>query len=216
MKPRVVIPIAAIAVALGAVLIFMRGKDNTTDSAGQKSTSNVSESNSSDTSSQKATLGLPKQSVGSDADCSLYNLSELQALWGVPMVDTDTNKVVSLSDGGELYSCDYNQTDSGLGLTVAIEYRVFKSEDAAKREIDNTRSGAKIDNTVYFVQDEQSGIGDEAFFSTPAKKVNDPKNPSELLYVRKGNVVLLLSATNLDGVGSTYRDNLLKTYRLHL
>jgi hypothetical protein len=132
------------------------------------------------------------------------------------MVDTDINKVISLSDGGELYSCDYNQTDSGLGLTVGFDFRVFKSEEAAKNDIKNTRDGAKIGDTVYFVQDEQTGIGDEAFFSVSAKNANNPKNPTVQLYARKGNVVVLLSATNLDGVKSNYRDDLLKTYKLHL
>lgn len=32
----------------------------------------------------------------------------------------------------------------------------------------------------------------------------------------KGNIVFLLSAVNLDGVGADYKDNLIATYKLHM
>jgi hypothetical protein len=140
----------------------------------------------------------------------------LSKVWGIPLTDTDDRKVSSTSDGGKLYSCDYNETDSGSGLSFNIEFREFATEEKAKSDIQNTRDGAKFGETVYFVQDEVEDIGDEAFFSTTARLVGDPKNPTELLYARRDNVVMLLSATNLDGVKSDYREKVLASYRLHL
>lgn len=162
-------------------------------------------------------ITLPEQTVGSEVDCSLYSFDDLSALWGVPMVDMDLGTVIEAGGaGGIRYSCDYNETDSGLGLTVVLEYREFDTEDGAIQDLANVRSGAVIDGVTYTQLDDVADLGDEAFFATKADLVGDPSNPSELLYVRSGSLVVLLTATNLDGVQPEYRDNLIATWRLHL
>lgn len=216
---KIIIGIAAVAVVAGGAFLVVGKKDTakTTDSASSTSASSEANTNTSTQPAAKTSaLKLPAQTVGKEADCSLYTLAELATLWGVPMTDTDINKVIETSDGGKLYSCNYNETDSGMGLAFSIEFREFMSEEKAKTDMANTRDGAKIGDTVYFVQDEQQGVGDEAFFSLPQRQVGNPKNPTEQLYARKGNVVMLLSATNLSGVKADYRDKILQSYKLHL
>lgn len=63
--------------------------------------------------------------------------------------------------------------------------------------------------------DEQPGIGDEALFTVSKKSVDSGNNKVEQLYVRKGHVVMLLTASNLQGVKSDYRDKILQSYKLH-
>lgn len=212
---KIIVVIAGVAVLAGGAF-FVFGKKDTAKTADSTATASDSTNTSTQPAAKTSALKLPAQTVGKEADCSLYTLTELATLWGVPMVDTDINKVIETSDGGKLYSCSYNETDSGMGLTFSIEFREFMSEEKAKSDMTNTRDGAKIGDTVYFVQEEQQGVGDEAFFSLPQRQVGNPKNPTEQLYVRKGNVVMLLSATNLDGVKADYRDKILQSYRLHL
>lgn len=156
------------------------------------------------------------QTVGQQSDCSLYTLAELSTIWGVPMTDIDTGLVQETSDGGKQYSCSYNETDSGMGVTFSIEIREFQSVEKAKTDMANTRDGAKLGEEVYFIQDEQDGLGDEAFFSTSKRAVDSGKNVNELLYLRHDSTVMLLSATNLDGVGADYRDKMISSYKLHL
>ncbi len=212
---KIVLIFAAVAVLAGGAFLVV-GKKDTTKTTDSTASAPETSTSTSQPVAQASSLKLPKQTVGQEADCSLYTLAELATLWGVPMTDTDINKVIETSDGGKLYSCSYNETDSGMGLTFSVEFREFMSEEKAKIDMANTRDGAKIGDTVYFVQDEQQGVGDEAFFSLPAKQVGNPKNPTEQLYARKGNVVILLSATNLSGVGTDYRDKILQSYKLHL
>lgn len=158
---------------------------------------------------------LPAQTVGATADCSLYDVAELEAVWGVPFVDFDHGTVIETSDGGQLYSCDYNETDSGLGLTFVIEYRDFATLEGAERDMANTRDGAQIGDTVYFVNDEVEGVGDEAFFSLPASQVDNPDNVQHQLYARVGKLVLLVTALNLDGAAPDFRDKILESVALH-
>lgn len=212
---KIIIGIAALAVVAGGAFLVL-GKKDTAKTETTASTAADSSTTTQPEAQKTSALKLPAQTVGKEADCSLYTLAELATLWGVPMTDTDINKVIETSDGGKLYSCSYNETDSGMGLTFSVEFREFMSEEKAKSDMANTRDGAKIGDTVYFVQDEQQGVGDEAFFSLPAKQVGNPKNPTEQLYARKGNVVMLLSATNLSGVKADYRDKILQSYNLHL
>jgi hypothetical protein len=183
----------------------------------------ISQPNSSQTNSDTANTmtilermpNLPKQTVGSDADCSLYSLNELATVWGVPMVDTDINKVSELSTaGGTLYSCNYNETDSGLGVTYGIEYREYPTIDDAKQSINNTRSTVKYGDMVYYTLEEKVGVGDEAFFWSKYQ-ADGGKNVNQQMYIRKDNVVFLLSGVNLDGVTPDYKDKLLTSYKLH-
>ncbi len=219
MKPKFLIPIVLTLVLAGGGVLFLANQkdDNANSATNTPSTSTTESSNIGNDSATTSdvTAKLPKQTVASDTDCSLYDFAQLEPIWGVKFVDMDINKVIELSDGGQLYSCKYNETDSGLGLTVSIEYRAFKSEEAAKKDMANVRDGAKLGDEVYFVQEEQTGVGDEAFFSTPKRQVDNPKNPNKQLYVRKGNLVMLWSAVNLDGIKPTYGDNILKSYKLH-
>lgn len=219
MKPKILIPIVLTLVLAGGGVLFLANQkdDNANSATNTPSTSTTESSNiGNDSATTSDVTGkLPKQTVASDTDCSLYDFAQLEPIWGVKFVDMDINKVIELSDGGQLYSCKYNETDSGLGLTVSIEYRAFKSEEAAKKDMANVRDGAKLGDEVYFVQEEQTGVGDEAFFSTPKRQVDNPKNPNKQLYVRKGNLVMLWSAVNLDGIKPTYGDSILKSYKLH-
>ncbi len=156
------------------------------------------------------------QTVGQQSDCSLYTLEELSTIWGVPMTDIDTGLVQETNDGGKQYSCGYNETDDGMGVSFSIEIREFKSVEKAETDIANTRDGAKLGEEVYFIQDEQEGLGDEAFFSTSKRAVDSGKNVNELLYIRHDSTVMLLSATNLAGVSADYRDKMIASYKLHL
>ncbi len=210
--------IALAVVALGGGVLLWQQTASTekgSDSSLSKQEVATRSNEEKNTSESGARIKLADQTVGSKVDCSLYTLNELSTLWGVSMVDTDDTMVTSLSDGGKLYSCNYNETDSGLGLSVILEYREFNSEEAAKMDMANVRDGAKFGDQVYFIQDEQSGIGDEALFSVSKNGKESGKNPTEQLYLRKGNLVMLMTATNLDGAKPDYREKILKTYKLH-
>jgi hypothetical protein len=158
---------------------------------------------------------LPEQTVGAEPDCSLYSVDELEAVWGVSFVDFDPGTVLPTSDGGVFYSCDYNETDSGLGLTFDIEYRDFATVEGAQQDIANVRDGAAFGDTVYFVNTEVEGVGDEAFFSDPSDSESFTAKNQRQLYARFGNVVLLVSAVNLDGAAPDYGDKILESVALH-
>ncbi len=216
MKIKVLIISVVVVVAGAGAYLLTKKDDNSAETKTQSTTeSETKTTNTEDSTAKLADLGLPDQSVGAEADCSFYTTEEITGVWGVPIVDTDNGTVISTSDDGKLYNCNYNETDSGLGLTFSVEYREFMSEEKAKSDIANVRDGAEIDGQVYFVQDEQQNVGDEAFFSVSKKASESGNNKVEQLYVRKGNVVMLLTATNLDGVKADYRDKILETFRLH-
>lgn len=161
------------------------------------------------------TLKLMAQKVGSKADCSLYNFDELSKIWGVPFTDTDINNVSQLSTaGGLLYSCSYNQTDSGKGVTFTIDYREHLDVESAKRSINDTKSTEKYGDVVYYKKEDVSGIGDEAFLWSK-NRTDKGKDMNQQLYVRKDNVVFLLSGVNIDGVSADYKDKLIQSYKLH-
>lgn len=156
-------------------------------------------------------VGLPAQTVGSAPDCSLYTVEELEAVWGVSFVDFDEGTVVETSDGGVLYSCDYNETDSGTGLTFIIEYRDFATVEGAERDIANVRDGAG----TTFVNNDVAGVGDEAFFSDPANPDNILGKNQRQLYARFGDVVLLVTALDLAGAAPDFGDKILESVALH-
>ena len=213
---NLIIGMLVVAVVGGGIFITLNKGEESTKSTSSTDSSSSSTSQESDT--RQRTSVSPKlvaQTVGEPTDCSLYTLDELATVWGVPMVDTDINKVSELStDGGKLYTCGYNQTDSGLGVTYTIEYREYPDVDSAKQSISDTRSTEKYGDTVYYTLEEKSGVGDEAFFWTKAVKSGE-KNLNQQMYIRKGSTVFLLSGVNLDGVTSDYKDKLLASYKLH-
>ena len=214
MNNKLLISAIFVILLIGGGIFFLTQRDTPTTS--QVATSEKTTEKKSDAKNNTSLLQFGKQAIGQAADCSTYTSEEVSHIWGVPIVDTDNNTVTETSDGGKLYSCGYNETNSGLGLSFIVEYREFTSVDAAKQDIQNVRDGAKFGDEVYFVQDEVSGIGDEAFFSVPKNKINDPKNPNQQLYARKDNVVFLISGVNIDGVKSDYRDKIIESFKLHL
>lgn len=159
-------------------------------------------------------LGLPAQTLGSDTDCSLFSNDEIGALWGVPIADNDVTQVIETGGlGGKLYNCDYNETDSGLGLTVDLEYREYDSVDGAIQYMTDIRNGSSFEGTIYYEIEEVPGLGDEAFFSIDPD-LSGAEAAVLLLYTRTDNLMLLLSATNLEGVKPEYHDLLVETYKL--
>lgn len=208
--------VAVVLVVGGAGFVLTQNKSN--DDTVASTNSSVSEESTPSEEKEEAHHEHEKiaQTVGQQSDCSLYTLDELATIWGVPMVDIDTYLVQETSDGGKQYQCGYNETDDGMGVTFSIEIREFKSVEKAQTDMANTRDGAKLGEEVYFIQDEQEGLGDEAFFSTSKRAVDSGKNVNELLYIRHDSTVMLLSATNLAGVGADYRDKMIASYKLHL
>lgn len=216
--------IAAVVVALvliggvAFVSVNSKDKDNATNTTNQQSQtdSESAEQNNNDSATNNK---LPVQTVGQQPDCSLYTLEQISEIWGVPMTDTDVDgsKVIQISGPQNYqYECDYNETNSGKGLSVVINYKVYESEEAAQTSVKNTRDGAKFGDKVYFVNDEVAEIGDEAFFSKSANEASLSNKTEEQLYARTGNVVYLITAVNLDGTQPNYREKILETYRLHL
>ena len=217
MSNKLIIAIVAFIVVIGGAGFVLSQNKSDDDTVATSSSSESADATSTEE-KEDAHHEHEKiaQTVGQQSDCSLYTLAELSTIWGVPMVDIDTGLVQETSDGGKQYSCGYNETDDGMGVSFSIEIREFKSVEKAKTDIANTRDGAKLGEEVYFIQDEQDGLGDEAFFSTSKRAVDSGKNVNELLYIRHDSTVMLVSATNLDGVGADYRDKMIASYKLHL
>lgn len=210
MSKNVIIGLVALVVlAIGGYVAVTQNKP-----ADQTSNNTTSTTNSS-SSTESNTVKLAQQTVGKPADCSTYSFAELQKVWGVPFVDTDINNVSALSsDGGKLYSCSYNETDSGMGVTFTIEYREHPSVDSAKQSMNDTRSTEKYGDTLYYLKEDKAGVGDEAFFWA-RNRTDGSKEANQQMYIRKGNVVFLLSGVNLNGVDTSYKDKLLASYQLH-
>jgi hypothetical protein len=212
-----ILPIVAILAVVGLGVFFVVGR-NTTKVANYQTSTEEKNDKKAEPAAESAMVKLPKQTVGQEADCSLYNLDELSKVWGVTLTQQKASKVINISaEGGKLYTCEYNETNWGKGLNFSIEYKEYPSVEAAKNEMAGIREAAKFDDQatedqINFENDEQQGVGDEAFFNYSKKAT---KKVLELLYVRKGNVVMLVSATNLDGVGPDYREKVIKSYKLH-
>ena len=210
MNSKLIAGIVGAVVVLGGAAWWLWGRPATSDTTQQNSENKSTAQNSGNQS-----VKLLSQTVGQQADCSAYTFTELSQVWGVPFADTDINKVSQLStNGGKLYSCTYNETNSGTGLSYTIEYREHPSVDDAKRSMNDTRSTEKYGDTVYYLKEDKSGVGDEAFLWARNRK-DGSKESNQQLYVRKGNVVFLLSGVNLDGVDASYKDKLVASYKLH-
>lgn len=214
---QLIIGLVALAViAVGGFMLM--NKDDKPKNTAQNNSQNTSSSNdnnkSADNSSSK--LSLKAQTIGQQPDCSIYNFEELGKIWGVTFTDTDidSSKVSELTGPGtKLYECDYNETDSGKGVSYVIQYKEYADEGAAKQSMNNTRDGAKYGDKVYFTLEEKSGVGDEAFFSKSTGTGVLANN--QQMYIRKSNVVFLLSGVNLDGVNDSYKDKLVASFKLH-
>jgi hypothetical protein len=212
-----ILPIFAILAVVGLGVFFVVGK-NTNKPLDYQTLTEGKNDKKGESVKEGAMVKLPKQTVGQEADCSLYNLDELSKVWGVALTQQKSSKVININaEGGKLYTCQYNETDWGKGLNFSIEYKEYPSVEAAKNEMAGIREAAKFDDQatedqINFENDEQQGVGDEAFFNYSKRAT---KKVLELLYVRKGNVVMLISATNLDGVDPDYREKIIKSYKLH-
>ena len=148
MKSKLIISLVVLAALVAGGAFFVMNKNTKTDK--QPISSSSSKQPSAPTTIGNG-LKLAAQTVGQMADCGAYNFSELTGVWGVPFVDTDINKVQQLSaDGGKLYSCVYNQTDSGMGVTYSIEYREHVSVDRAKQDMNDVRSTEKYGDKTYY------------------------------------------------------------------
>ena len=144
---------------------------------------------------------LPLQTIGAAPDCSPWSLESVGQIWGVTLVDTDEGQVTEVNGPGTFhYSCDYNETDSGLGLTVIVEVKEYLSADEAIQSMTNTRDGASFGDTVYYLNEEVAGVADEAFYSIDADDESNPTPMQVQLYARQGNTVFLLTALDLDGL----------------
>ena len=213
MKTKGIIAVVVLALVAGGGLFFA-----TKDSDG-KTTQGSSPATSTTAETKKTTsTDAPKlvaQTVGKDADCSTYTFKELEGVWGVPFTDTDINKVTELStSGGKQYSCSYNETNSGMGVTLSVEVREHPSVEAAKQSMNDTRSTEKYGDTVYYLKEDKANVGDEAFLWA-RNRTDGSKESNQQLYVRKNNVVFLLSGVNLSGVDASYKDKLVASYKLH-
>jgi hypothetical protein len=210
MKAKLLIAaLVSCAVIAGGVFLFVSKSNPNAPSGG----ATPSQNNTSDTTPDSPKLKA--QTVGQLADCSTYTFDELSKVWGVPFVDTDINKVSELStSGGKLYSCTYNQTDSGTGVSYVIEYREHPSVESAKQSMNDTRSTEKYGDKVYYLKEDKAGVGDEAFFWA-RNRTDGSKEANQQLYIRKGSVVFLLSGVNLSGVDASYKDKLVASYKLH-
>ena len=129
--------------------------------------------------------------------------------------DNSTAKVSEITGPNtKQFECDYNETDSGKGVTFVISYRQYADEAAAKTEMNSIRSTEKYGDTVYYLKEDKPGVGDEAFFWS-RNRTDGSKEANQQLYVRNSNVVFLLSGVNLDGVDASYKDKLAASYKLH-
>jgi hypothetical protein len=199
---------------VGGGVFFFLGKDSDDKTSQSSSTVTSTSTEAKKTTSAEAPK-LVAQTVGKDADCSTYTFKELEGVWGVPFTDTDINKVTKLStSGGKQYACSYNETNSGMGVTLSVEVREHPSVEAAKQSMNDTRSTEKYGDTVYYLKEDKAGVGDEAFLWA-RNRTDGSKESNQQLYVRKGSVVFLLSGVNLAGVDTTYKDKLVASYKLH-
>ena len=146
---------------------------------------------------------LPEQTIGAAPDCSPWTFESLGVIWGTTFTDTDEGQVIEVNGPGTFrYSCDYNETDSGLGLTVIVEVKEYLTADEAVQSMNDTRAGASFGDSVYYLIEDVAGVGDEAFFSVDADDETNPNPVQVQMYARYSNVVFLVTALNLDGLPS--------------
>jgi hypothetical protein len=213
MNAKVIVPvIAVVAITAGAVYFFVNKDTAKTDNASQNSTSQQTTNDNSSVASK-----IPFKTVGDVADCLTYTFAELSEVWGVTFTDDDnsTTKVTEINGPDtRQFACIYNETNSGMGVSYSIEYRQYADTEAAKTDIADIRSTEKYGDTIYYTKEEKSGVGDEAFFWSKYR-ADGSKEVNQQMYIRKDNVVFLLSGVNLEGVDASYKDKLLTSYKLH-
>lgn len=216
MRSKAIIVVAIVVVIGGGLFFTMQNNDETrTPTSGSQSSQ--ADSTNESKKSPKDDPKLPDQTVGQQPDCSLYTFDELGKIWGVTFTDTDVDgsKVSELTGPGtKLYECDYNETNSGQGVSFVIQYKEYATTAAAVSEMSGVRSSAKYGDKVYFIHEEKSGVGDEAFFSKSAG-TGTLSNTNQQIYIRKDNVIFLLSGVNLAGTDDTYKEKLVSSYKLH-
>jgi len=160
------------------------------------------------TAAPTAVTGVPPQTVGAEPDCSNYPVADIERVWGPgvqPPAPGGSNKVRPINGPTNYqWTCRYDY-DDGLGLSIALEFRVWATDDEAKQDFANAREGE-----IYGKGPPASvPAGDEGFVATPAEK-----DVSRLIYVRAGRVRVLFSATNLGGAKPDYTDKLVQTFKL--
>jgi hypothetical protein len=153
--------------------------------------------------------GLPAQTVDNEADCSVYPVADIERVWGPgvqPPAPGGSNKVRQINGPANYqWTCKYDY-DSGMGLTVSLQFRVWPTEDDAKRDFANSKQGEEM---MAKRAPDSVSVGDESFVAGPAAK-----DVNRQIYVRKGRVCVLFSATNLSGVKPDYTDKLVQTFKL--
>lgn len=221
MKSKLLIPIVVAVVALaGGAYFLTSSKDEDSKTTNSSSTDTAQPSKDAEQNEHSGAdhlSMLKKQTIGEQPDCSLYTFEELGKIWGVTFTDTDEDgsKVKEINGPNtKLYECDYNETDSGQGVSYVIQYKEYADEEGAKTEMKNVRDGAKLGDKVYFIHEEKSGVGDEAFFSNPTG-TGALSDSNQQMYIRSHNVVFLLSGVNLAGVDDSYKEKLVASYKLH-
>ena len=157
---------------------------------------------------------LISQTVGQPTDCSLYNSEALNGIWGVSFVETVPNNVINIMGGAKQYSCTFNETTEGKGITYIIEVTEYNNEKDASITLSDIRNSEKFGDRVFFNREEVANVGDEAFYWTQV--VNEGTQvKNQQMYIRQGSVVFLLSGVNIDGVSPDYKEKLLKSFQLH-
>lgn len=213
MNAKVLVPVVTVvAIVAGAVYFFMNKDTAKTGNTSQNSTSQQTTKDNSSVASK-----IPFKAVGDAADCSTYTFAELGQVWGVTFTDDDnsTTKVTEINGPDtRQFACVYNESNSGMGVSYSIEYRRYADAEAAKAAIADTRSTEKYGDTIYYTKEEKSGVGDEAFFWSKYR-TDGSKEVNQQMYIRKDNVVFLLSGVNLSGVDASYKDKLQSSYKLH-
>lgn len=157
-------------------------------------------------------LGLPAQTVGSAADCSLYSAADLSALWGVELELSPGTVIEGGGAGGILYACEYGQVDGGF-LSVNLTFREHPTDADAATDFAGRADAAAFDGDAG-IENEDVAVGDEAFIEFDADTVGTPDMKSESLYVRTGSLVLQINASDLNGIQDAYRDLLVQSYDL--
>lgn len=160
-------------------------------------------------------LDLPAQTVGADTDCSFLSNDQVTGVWGFDVVDLDISTVIEAGGvGGILYGCDWNQSDDGTGLTIAVEVREYVSADGATQYFADARSGADFDGEGGLVLEPVDGVGEEAGVSANTNTADTPQFYTETLIVRAGTLLVQVTVTDItNGVTpGQYRGQLVATY----
>lgn len=161
------------------------------------------------TTTPTAVTGVPPQTIDAEPDCSNYPVADIERVWGPgvqPPAPGGSNKVRPITGPTNYqWTCRYNYDDA-LGLSVELEFRVWATDDEAKRDFASIRQGEES-----FAQRPPASApaGDEAFVATPGAK-----DVSRQIYIRAGRVRVLFSATNFGGAKPDYTDKLVQTFKL--